>query len=110
MVTAAQAWLSENQNKFTQQHLVLIKNRLEQMDESKMMGVVSCDLKSPGIMLLIEILFGGLGIHRFCLGDTGMGILEFLTGGLCGILYLIDMFTVSKKTKEYNFRKIMMYL
>jgi hypothetical protein len=44
------------------------------------------------------------------LGDTGMGILKLLTGGCCGILTIIDWFTIQNKAKELNFNKIMMHL
>jgi len=41
------------------------------------------------------------------LGDTGMGILKLLTLGCCGVMTIIDWFSISKKTKEYNFNKLM---
>lgn len=41
------------------------------------------------------------------LGDVGMGVLKLLTGGLCGILWLIDVCTIQKKTKEKNFDNLM---
>ena len=60
--------------------------------------------------MLVSIFLGSLGIDRFMLGDTGMGILKLLTCGVCGILTIIDWFTVSKKTKELNFNNIMTML
>lgn len=39
-----------------------------------------------------------------------MGILKLLTGGLCGILMIIDWFSVSKKAKELNFNRVMQIL
>ena len=59
---------------------------------------------------MVSIFLGTLGIDRFMLGDTGMGILKLLTGGCCGILTIIDWFTVSKKTKELNFNNLMTVL
>ncbi len=44
------------------------------------------------------------------IGDTGIGVLKLLTGGVCGILTIIDWFTISKKTKEKNLNKLMMIL
>ena len=61
--------------------------------------------KDRGIMLGISILIGYLGIDRFMLGDTGIGVLKLLTGGLCGILYIIDWFKIQDMTDEYNRRK-----
>jgi len=42
------------------------------------------------VTVLLWFFLGALGIHRFYLGHTGMGILYLLTGGLCGIGWLID--------------------
>ena len=38
--------------------------------------------------------FGGIGIHKFYLGKTGMGILYLFTGGLFGIGWLIDLISL----------------
>lgn len=80
------------------------------MDENKFTMVSTVELKDPTTILLVSIFLGGLGIDRFMLGDTGMGILKLLTGGCCGILTIIDWFTVSKKTKELNFNNLMTVL
>ena len=37
---------------------------------------------------------GGLGIHRFMMGDTTNGILMLLTAGGCGIWTLIDFINI----------------
>ena len=50
--------------------------------------------KSQLIALLLCIFVGGLGIHRFYLGYTGIGILMLLTLGLFGILTLIDLIRI----------------
>ncbi len=80
------------------------------MDESKFSMISTIEMKDPTTILLVSIFLGGLGIDRFMLGDTGMGILKLLTGGCCGILTIVDWFTVSKKTKELNFNNIMTML
>ena len=50
--------------------------------------------KSQLVALLICIFIGVLGIHRFYLGYTGIGVLMLLTLGLCGILALIDLIRI----------------
>ncbi|GAB3851272.1 hypothetical protein GCM10028822_17760 [Hymenobacter terrigena] len=47
--------------------------------------------KSQIIALILAVLVGGLGIHRFYLGYTGIGIAQLLTLGGCGIWSLIDL-------------------
>jgi len=50
--------------------------------------------KSQLVALLLCIFIGVLGIHRFYLGYTGIGILMLLTGGVFGILALIDLIRI----------------
>lgn len=50
--------------------------------------------KSQGVALLLVILVGVLGIHRFYLGYTGVGIAQLLTLGGCGIWSLIDLIRI----------------
>ncbi|HIA05952.1 MAG TPA: TM2 domain-containing protein [Flavobacteriales bacterium] len=45
-------------------------------------------------MALIAFFLGFLGIHRFMMGYTGLGILMLLTGGVFGILTLIDFIRI----------------
>lgn len=103
-------YIMTNQKYFPAEKIMYIKEKLTDMDESKLTMLQTIDLKDPTTILLVSIFLGGLGIDRFMLGDTGMGILKLLTGGVCGILTIIDWFTVSNKTKELNFNKIMTLL
>lgn len=47
--------------------------------------------KSQLIALVLCALVGGLGIHRFYLGYTWQGVVQLLTGGGCGIWWIIDL-------------------
>ena len=50
--------------------------------------------KSQLVALLLVIFVGVLGIHRFYLGHIGIGIVQLLTGGMCGIWTLIDLIMI----------------
>ena len=50
--------------------------------------------KSQLVALLLCFFIGVIGIHRFYLGYTGIGILMLLTGGVCGLLTLIDFIRI----------------
>lgn len=50
--------------------------------------------KSQLIALLLVILVGALGIHRFYLGYTWQGVVQLLTLGGCGIWALIDLIRI----------------
>ncbi len=60
--------------------------------------------KDPSNILIFALigLLGIAGIHRFVLNQIGMGILYFLTGGLCLIGTIIDMVNHKKLSFEYN--------
>lgn len=52
-------------------------------------------MKNKTTALLLSIFLGGLGIDRFYLEHTGLGILKLLTGGCFGILWLIDIILIA---------------
>ncbi|MCY3817283.1 MAG: TM2 domain-containing protein [Gammaproteobacteria bacterium] len=45
--------------------------------------------------LLLAILLGGLGVHRFYVGKIGTGILMILTLGGLGIWTLVDIIMIA---------------
>ena len=100
-------YIMTNHKYFPEGKIVYLKDKLRTMDDEKFSLISTIEMKDPTTILLVSIFLGALGIDRFMIGDTGMGILKLLTGGCCGILALVDWFTISKKTKELNFNKVM---
>ena len=99
-----------NQKYFPAEKIVYLKDKLLQTNESKFNLVTSTELKDPTTILLVSIFLGALGIDRFMLGETGMGILKLLTLGCFGILTIVDWFTITKKVKELNYNNVMSML
>lgn len=52
-------------------------------------------MKSKTTALILSILLGELGIDRFYLGYTGLGILKLVTFGGCGIWWIIDIISIA---------------
>ena len=52
-------------------------------------------MKSKTTALILSVLVGGLGVDRFYLGYTGMGVLKLLTAGGLGILYILDIINIA---------------
>jgi len=49
------------------------------------------------LTLVLSILVGWLGVDRFVMGQVGLGILKLITGGGCGIWWLIDVILIATK-------------
>ena len=64
--------------------------------------------KSQVLALILVLLVGDLGIHRFYLGYTWQGIVQLLTLGGCGIWALIDLIRIitgDLKPKDGEYEK-----
>ena len=66
--------------------------------------VYSNKRKNSQDVLLFTLLgfVGFAGIQRFVLGQIGMGVLYFFTGGLCVIGTVVDLINNKSITLEYN--------
>lgn len=50
--------------------------------------------KSRTVAAILAFFLGGLGVHRFYVGQVGLGLLWLFTGGLCGIGALVDFIMI----------------
>jgi TM2 domain-containing membrane protein YozV len=51
--------------------------------------------KSFLVAILLSVLVGSLGVDRFYMGYTGLGILKLITAGGCGIWYIVDIILIA---------------
>ena len=76
-------FIMTNQKYFPEEKIVYLKDKLRTMDDDKFSLISTVQMKDPNTVLLVSIFLGVLGIDRFMIGDTGMGILKLLTCGCC---------------------------
>ena len=93
--------------KYFESHTVLqIRDRLIELDDSKWAYIQTLQFKDPTISLIVSLLGGQLGIDRFLIGDTGLGVGKLLTCGGLGIWAIVDWFLIMGATREKNFEKL----
>lgn len=105
-----------NKDRFPAEKIPLIKQKIHEIDVRTGGTMTDADIitvmdavqtKTPTNMLLISIFLGGWGVDRFMMDEVGMGVLKLLTGGVCGVLWLVDVIQISQKVREDNFNKLM---
>lgn len=52
-------------------------------------------MKDKTTAIILSALLGELGVDRFYLGYTGMGVLKLLTGGCFGVLWILDIINIA---------------
>ena len=91
---------------FESHHINAIRERLIALDDSKWVVVSTAQFKDPTTSLIVSLLGGSLGIDRFMIGDTGLGVGKLITCGGMGIWAIIDWFMIMGATREKNMAKL----
>lgn len=120
------------QGKISSEHILYIKEKmLKKRDKDLPLLVVQAGLKNNVATLLLAIFLGGLGVHRFYLGDYRMGaaflasniiayVLMFSATFISYALYVVmalvvtgiaiwqfvDIFMSYKRVKTVNFNRL----
>ncbi|MEN2282064.1 TM2 domain-containing protein [Algoriphagus sp. SE2] len=86
-----------------------IQGLMKNMDEdqaSLFAQVYRARRKDAQMILILTLLgfFGFAGLHRFILGQIGLGILYILTVGLCFIGTIVDLVNYKSLAYEYNIK------
>lgn len=89
------------------EEMLYVQALIKDMDNEKAQtfaGVYRARRKDPQVILLTALL--GLvilaGVHRFIMGQIGMGLLYLFTGGLCLIGTIVDLVNYQKLAFEHN--------
>jgi hypothetical protein len=99
-----------NNKYFPEAQIPFIRQHLLSVDESKEGILHTIQFKDPIISLVLSLLVGGLGIDRFYIGDTGLGIGKLVTCGGLGIWTIIDLFLIMQATREKNLSRLLTLL
>lgn len=113
------SFLSANTANFPSDQLPSLRQRLDLLDDSQANQVIaSSDIKNPTTALILSLFAGGLGVDRFYLGQTGLGVGKLLVCTVLAIFTLgisllfswiwviIDWFLIMKATKQANLNTI----
>ena len=95
-------FLSMNAENFEPQDLMVIRDKLEKIDDAKFLIVQGTQFQKPETIFLIAIL---LGWERFWLDDVALGVVKLLTCYGCFIWWIVDIFSAKERAKKYNFKK-----
>jgi len=95
----------------TPEELITINSRTKEFkqDELEQFCIIyGTKRKDPQLILILCLvgLVGVAGIHRFLIGNIGMGILYFFTAGLCLVGTIIDAVNYKQLAMEYNAKMI----
>ena len=84
------------------EELMYVQQLIKDFDDEHAQQFAS--VYSPTTIMILTLLglMGIAGIQRFILNQVGMGILYFLTAGLCLIGTIIDLVNYKKLSFEYN--------
>ena len=99
-----------NNKYLPESQILFIRERLLAADDSKEGLLHAIQFKDPIITLVLSLLTGQLGIDRFFIGDTGLGIGKLITCGGLGIWTIIDWFLIMNASREKNFERLLTIL
>lgn len=91
--------------------LLMVNSQIKDHTESEIIQfctVYRSKRRDPQLILILCILgfFGVAGMHRFIVGQIGMGILYFFTGGLCLVGTILDALNYQSIALEYNTKMV----
>lgn len=82
-------------------------NDMPEQEAQQFASIYRTRRREPQLVLITTLVgFIGLaGLHRFVLGQIGMGLLYFFTGGLCLVGTIIDLINYKRLAFEYNVKQ-----
>ena len=98
---------SKEQSRQSDENIARMVNALPEDKRTPFLMQLTTVKKNPTTAVLLALFLGGVGAHKFYLGQTGLGIvyLLFCWTTIPGWIALIEAFSLSGKTAQYNEKK-----
>lgn len=93
-------------SKLPSSSLPSLKEALLALDDEAFAIVEATELKNPTTAFFLAFFAGGFGADHFYLGNNIRGLLKLLTCGGGGIWSIINLITVTKRTRKRNLKMI----
>lgn len=81
---------------------VRLAQKLPREERAAFLTACATENKNPSTMLIVSIFLGELGIDRFLIGDTVLGLFKLFTLGGCMIWWFIDLFLIMGAARRKN--------
>lgn len=91
----------------TPEEFMLLQNitsELSPEQQSQFMQFYQGKRRDPQSFMILTLLgfVGVAGVQRFITGDIALGVLYFLTGGLCLVGTIVDLVNYKKLASDFN--------
>ena len=89
---------------------LMVNQMVQQLPSDKQMVFLmqyNAAKKNPTTAVLLALFLGGLGIHKFYMGQTGLGVLYllFCWTYIPSVIALIEAFVIAGQVAQYNQQK-----
>ncbi|MCH5179014.1 MAG: TM2 domain-containing protein [Prevotellaceae bacterium] len=101
------AFLLTTEECFSPTDISMIRMRMESAADEKWALLEKIDFRSPQTALMLSIFGGPIGVDRFYIGDTLLGLIKTITCGGLFVWAFVDQFLIIKATRERNLRLLM---
>jgi hypothetical protein len=100
------SYLIANAKYFESHQVAYLRDKLTSMEDEKFDLVLAVQLREPSFTVMISLAGGSMGMDRFYLGQTGLGVAKLLTAGGCGIWTIVDWFTAQSNARKVNMENL----
>ncbi len=108
-------FLITNSNKFPQVAIPNLRTQLRDAPQNTQMAVMTSNYREPVIALVLSFFVGALGVDRFYVGDTGLGIAKLILtivsfGIIGGVWWFVDLFLIMNAARRKNYERAMLLI